>query len=111
MKSLLTAAIRDEIQGELDRAARKYRTGFGMQVGTVRPGDGVFQVDVHATRQGVHTVQLFPVLALVGQELEDRFPGLRVMLLPAEPARSLVRRLRGFVKRTSRPGSAKKKSS
>lgn len=111
MKNALTAALLDEIQSGVDRATRKYQAGFSMRVRGLRAGDGVFQIEVAPTRQGIHSVRMVPILSMVEQDLEDRFPGLRVMLLPVEPGRTLVRRLGGVVKGTSRTGSAKKKSS
>ena len=89
--------VRAFVQAEAERACDVLRTPFRLEVGPVRSEDGYFKAEVRPVGEGVsgtyggHDAVRF-VLASVEQEIEERYQGLRLMLLPAAAKRRVAHR-------------------
>ena len=89
MKNELLAHLRGILQAEASRICQLYQLPFDLRVGEVRSEDGYFKADIVA-RRGESSLRLPPaelvrsLAATVEQNVEEKYQGLRLMLLPAQ---------------------------
>lgn len=80
------------LQGESDRICKLYGLPFQLQIGVVRSEQGFFQSDVTVKRTKDSTLPISnelvrSLLATVEQSVEEKYQGLRLMLMASSRPR------------------------
>jgi len=89
MKNELLNHLQGILQNEADRVCQLYELAFELRIGTIRSEDGYFKADVTA-RKNTEASRLPPaelvrsLAATVEQNVEEKYQGLRLMLLPSQ---------------------------
>jgi hypothetical protein len=84
----LTEVLSKLIQKRLDKVVGTLSLQVKFQVAEIRSEDGYFKVLVHWVGLKVKVEAARYVFAIVEQEIEEEFQGLRLMILPAVPKRT-----------------------